>query len=327
MEDGSVSVWDLRESYGVHRDVVKIEDLNEDQIHRSPTYTTASEEAFHESPITGLKTLPPEEAIMDPGLALEGASTFQLVSSEEQGKVIIWTVLDSVRDLNNYLGLAHWGCVRIVSSIQVELPSESLTAHDVIFGSRKVDNRGDLLVATGIGNVYHGSIHVDHKPSPRYYKPELDSSIACRSLTFCPFGEQYFLAGSDDGSVRMHSLSAEKPLITWPGTVDGQPVSQIIWSPSRPCVFFILDSDSRIHLWDLGVGDIYPAHTVQFEEKVNVICINPDLGQDPRQKQMMALGMEDGKVEVHHLKQDYRAADSKSCSKELERFLHYVSII
>ena len=124
----------------------------------------------------------------------------------------------------------------------------------------------------------------------------------------------------------MHSVTSEKPLITWPGSVNGQPILRIIWSPSRPCVFYILDSDSRIHLWDLGVGDIYPAHSVQFEEKVNVIAINPELG-DPKQKQLLALGMENGRVEVHHLKSEYRAKDSKACTVELERFLHYVSII
>ena len=76
----------------------------------------------------------------------------------------------------------------------------------------------------------------------------------------------------------------------------------------------------------IGLGDIYPTHTVQFEEKVNVISLNPELG-DPKQKQLLALGMENGRVEVHHLKADYRASDSKACNKELERFLHYVSII
>ena len=98
-----------------------------------------------------------------------------------------------------------------------------------------------------LGHVHHGSIHgADHKPSPRFYKAELESDIAVRSLTFCPFGgEQFILAGCDDGSVRLHSVTSEKPLITWPGTVDGQPILQIIWSPSRPCVFYILDSDSR----------------------------------------------------------------------------------
>ena len=105
---------------------------------------------------------------------------------------------------------------------------------------------------------------MDHKPSPRSYKPELESNIAIHSLTYCPFGEQFILAGSDDGSVRMHSAVSEKPLITWPGTVNGQPVLQIIWSSSRPCVFFILDSDSRIHLWDLGMVKFQkPNHTLE----------------------------------------------------------------
>ena len=285
--------------------------------------------------------------------------TFQLITSEEHGKVIIWTVIEPIRDSDVHLGLAHWGCVRIVSSVQLQVPSECLSSHDVIFGhnTNEKDDRSDFFVATGNGNILHASALVGHKPSPRYYKPELDGQNVVRALSFCPFGEQFFLAGSDDGSVsrslvlkilqnlslstfctlyklqlvfpfqvRMHSVTSEKPLITWPGSVNGQPILRIIWSPSRPCVFYILDSDSRIHLWDLGVGDIYPAHSVQFEEKVNVIAINPELG-DPKQKQLLALGMENGRVEVHHLKSEYRAKDSKACTVELERFLHYVSII
>ena len=42
---------------------------------------------------------------------------------------------------------------------------------------------------------------------------------------------------------------------------------------------------------------------------------------------MLALGMDNGRVEVHHLKADYRSSDAKACQKELERFLHYVSIV
>ena len=87
-----------------------------------------------------------------------------------------------------------------------------------------------------------------------------------------------------------------------------------------------INKDITIIVFYIGLGDIYPTHTVQFEEKVNVISLNPELG-DPKQKQLLALGMENGRVEVHHLKADYRASDSKACNKELERFLHYVSII
>ena len=95
----------------------------------------------------------------------------------------------------------------------------------------------------------------DHRPNPRSFKPDLDVlSAAVRSLSFCPFGEGYMLAGSDDGSVRLHATTNERPLITWPGTVDGQPVVKLIWSTSRPCVFVVLDTASRVHLWDLGSG-------------------------------------------------------------------------
>ena len=33
------------------------------------------------------------------------------------------------------------------------------------------------------------------------------------------------------------------------------------------------------------------------------------------------------RVEVMHLKLEYRVEDEESCDRELERFLHYVSII
>ena len=127
--------------------------------------------------------------------------------------------------------------------MQIEV--DCMSVKDVIFGTRKNrESRGDLFVAMGNGHIFHGSIHAEHRPSPRHYKGELDSSVAVRSLTFCPFGgEQFFLAGCDDGSVRLHSVASEKPLITWPGTVDGQPILQILWSPSRPGVFYILDSE------------------------------------------------------------------------------------
>ena len=77
------------------------------------------------------------------------------------------------------------------------------------------------------------------------------------------------LAGSDDGSVRLHATTNERPLITWPGTVDGQPIVKLVWSTSRPCVFVVLDTASRIHLWDLGSGKtvarkfFFPVHSTK----------------------------------------------------------------
>ena len=104
------------------------------------------------------------------------------------------------------------------------------------------------------------------RAGPRTFKAEAETSAACRSLNVCPFGRDFLLVGCDDGSVRLHSTFNERPLITWQGTVDEAPIVSIVWSMFRPCVFFVLDSKSRIHLWDLGAGDIYPAHTVQLSK-------------------------------------------------------------
>ena len=62
---------------------------------------------------------------------------------------------------------------------------------------------------------------------------------------------------------------------------------------------------SRIHLWDLGAGDIYPAHTVQFGDKINSFSLSWETGE-PGVRQMLAVGLEEGRVEVMHLKTDYR---------------------
>ena len=86
------------------------------------------------------------------------------MSCEELGKVIIWTVLDSLRDSDVHLGLAHWGCVRIVNSVQMDL--ECVSSQDVIFGPRKskvinaaasgADNgpASDNANGSGIGDLF-----------------------------------------------------------------------------------------------------------------------------------------------------------------------------
>ena len=88
----------------VFQDVLRL-DFNDEKIHRSPTFTTSSGEAeavSHDSPITGLQPLP--EVSLDQQQSGNYGDTFQIVSCEELGKVIIWTVLDSLRDSDVHLG-------------------------------------------------------------------------------------------------------------------------------------------------------------------------------------------------------------------------------
>jgi hypothetical protein len=54
--------------------------------------------------------------------------------------------------------------------------------------------------------------------------------------------------------------------------------------------------------------------------------LSPDIAGS-RESQLLAIGMDGGKVEVHTLKLDYKSKGPKECKNELEKFLHYVSII
>ena len=131
----------------------------------------------------------------------------------------------------------------------------------------------------------------------------------------------------DDGSVRLHNIQNERPLITLQGTMDELPIQKIIWSPSRPCVFVILDVRSRIHLWDLGAGDIYPAHTLQLKTTTNDFAMNGQNDHSKQKRQLLVLSSNDGLIHIHQLSSEYLSGDEQSCRKELARFLHYVSII
>ena len=331
MENGTICVWDLRESSTIHQEVTR--EVYEEImfVFRSPTYTTNVGEESHNSSITAICCLPDskDESIQTD---LTGGGTFQIVTSEVRGIVLIWTVLDSQRDFEQNLGLAHWGTMRLVQTMMLDLTQVSnkeigvpeVSVFDVACNPK---DGSQLFIAVDDGTVMHASIHPGHRPNPRSYKPEYETMSASKSIAFCPFDEPYLLVGSDDGTIRLHAITNERPLISWPGTIDGQAIDKVVWSQSRPCVFVVLDTSSRIHLWDLGAGDIYPAHTIEFNDLVTCIAMNTELWDGGRQRQLLALGLDNGSIEVHHLRDEYRSLDKTNCQKELAKFMHYVSII
>lgn len=334
--DGTLCAWDLREATSMHQEVTRQVVNDQHWIIRSPTFTTTSILDSHRTKISSCKCLPePQEEALATGeeSSRSGFNAFQLVSSEEKGVVIVWTVLDSQHDFDQHIGLAHWGSIRMVKSMTIELSSltsqSEMGAFDITFDP---ESGSSIFIASDNGTVLHGSVHQEHRPNPRAFKAEYDTLSSCTSLAYCPYKcDGYLLIASDDGTIRLHSIGKERPLMVWPGSVDGEPILKIVWSQSRPCVFFVLDSGSRIHLWDLGSGDIYPAHSVDFDEEITAMDINPELtlrtSSTSRSKQLLALGMASGKVEVHHLMAEYQSKDEDACRRELGRFLLYVSII
>ncbi|KAF0310523.1 WD repeat-containing protein 60 [Amphibalanus amphitrite] len=152
-------------------------------------------------------------------------------------------------------------------------------------------------------------------PSVRLSVPA-DVSVPARCLALCPFEQPFLLAGGADGSLRLHTTTGERPLITWNAAADAAPVLALHWSQHRPCVFFVLDADS-------SAGDIFPAETDQVQSgPVTAMDLSYSADGDSRVTHL-AVSTADGALEVHTVAETY----THSQAGELDQFLHYVRII
>nr|CAD7255791.1 unnamed protein product [Timema shepardi] len=157
--------------------------------------------------------------------------------------------------------------------------------------------------------------------------------MACagRKLPDCFVCDSNDKVGGIEGSVRLHSRASEKPLTMLAGTGDvlgqGPPIIALQWSRCRPCVFFALDTSSRIHVWDLSAGDMYPQYSVPFSDKtITAIQLSP-LSESGKETSQLVLATECGKVEIHNLKPELNYQSTVEFNKELETFLRYTSIL
>lgn len=56
----------------------------------------------------------------------------------------------------------------------------------------------------------------------------------------------------------MYWCAAEEPLIQWNESTGGCGIVQVRWSRSRPSVFFVVDDQSHLYVWDLLMDDSGP---------------------------------------------------------------------
>ena len=73
----------------------------------------------------------------------------------------------------------------------------------------------------------------------------IDAVSEIHTICVCPHDGRYLLVGGSDGIIRLHSKSSTKPLTSWQVAKELAPIIKINWSPSRPCVFYVLDDIGR----------------------------------------------------------------------------------
>ncbi|XP_052059212.1 cytoplasmic dynein 2 intermediate chain 1-like isoform X9 [Mytilus californianus] len=325
MVDGSICAWDLREPPSLHRSV---EFDKTEHLLRFPTYNTAgiSDSDNHISPVT---TINPVTTYVDENSQQESDSkedekkntdsgsgmSFQLVSSEDQGRINFWVVAElTTTDPAGSeidLGLSPGGKVKVVISSTIKLESlvrEARSLGPIRSFEMQISptDPNHFYIGTDGGYVLHG-LRFGNRAFPRTFSALTDSPVDVRSIDFSPFGHPCFLASTAEGCVHLFGTKSEKPLLTWPSKIWGtRDLRCVRWSRSRPCVFYVLDDHSQLYTFDILEGDAMPAKMETLsKENVIHIAFTPHLNVTGRHPQML-VSQEDGTIQIHTISKEYR---------------------
>ncbi|NXP14004.1 WDR60 protein, partial [Thinocorus orbignyianus] len=108
-----------------------------------------------------------------------------------------------------------------------------------------------------------------------------------------------------DGSIRLHQMTSEYPLMEWNDSTNGRPVVALQWALTRPAVFFVLDASSNIYIWDLLENDLLPVVKQTFPSE-NVVTMSL-LGEPEKPSGLLgiALAKESGQIDVQYVKKKW----------------------
>nr|XP_032662230.1 WD repeat-containing protein 60 isoform X6 [Chelonoidis abingdonii] len=253
--------------------------------------------------------------------------SFQIASMDENGTLNLWVAVELQKvDLagsQSDLGLIPGGKVKLVHSSTVQLNS-SLFPKDILCLRKPQtlnikflpSNPNHFIVGTDIGVVSHGARH-DLRVPPKLFKPQQGGprSIRANAVDFSPFGKPIFLVGCSDGSIRLHQMTSEHPLIQWNDSTNGQPVIALQWALTRPAVFFALDASSTVYIWDLLENDLCPvAKQIIQSDKVMTMVV---LGEPEKTNGLLgiALAKQSGIIDIQYVKKRWALPQSEESEK------------
>ncbi|KAM9387655.1 cytoplasmic dynein 2 intermediate chain 1 [Phaethornis superciliosus] len=334
--DGSLLVWDLEEDSRMHPHMMISET---DWTFRVPTFSTDGilNSVSHTSSILAVEpvstSLYSDQKYKLSSLSYQDEASgppFQIASMDENGILNMWVVVELQKvDLagsQTDLGLIPGGKVKLVHSSTMEL-NNSLFPKDLrqrmpLTQTIKFlsSNPNNFVVGTNIGLVAHGTRH-DFKVFPKLFRPQESGlrSTSINAIDFFPFGKPLFLVGCSDGSIRLHQMTSEYPLMQWNDSTSGQPVVALQWALTRPAVFFVLDASSNIYIWDLLENDLLPVvkQTIPSENVITMAL----LGEPEKTNGLLgiALAKDTGQIDIHSVKKKWALPQPEECEK-----LHFI---
>ncbi|KAK3591390.1 hypothetical protein CHS0354_005310 [Potamilus streckersoni] len=343
MVDGSIAVWDLREIASLHKSVVV---NSHEYLLRFPTYDTAGvlDNENHHSPVNSICPIysymtmsnKSDQQFSDPSDDSSAGLSFQLVSTEDMAVLHFWVVAEIMHPdpsgSESDLGLAPGGQVKLLKSSSLTLDGPARdgflkTTMRALSMQLLPSDPNQFYIATDLGFVFHG-LRFSSRAYPSTHFAEIQTPLDVTCIDFSPFEKPCFLAGYKDGSFSLYHTKSEKPIMTWSSVTQGRPILSVMWSRSRPCLFFVFDDSSNMYIFDLLEGDTVPKHIerVSKERVVSVACSTDHkatgLGIPGRLPQMF-ISLESGKTEIHTFAKSVRESEpleAEFFTKYLDKF-------
>lgn len=254
--------------------------------------------------------------------------SFLVASLDESGLLNVWVVVElqkaDVAGSISDLGLIPGGRIKLAHSAAIQL-SDSLSRKGYeSWGSVQTLNvkflpsdPNHFVVGTDVGLVSHGSRR-DIRVSPRLFRPQQQGPrpVKVTVIDFSPFEEPVFLAGCSDGSIRLHRLTTERPLLQWDHSTCGRAVTGLQWSLTRPAVFLVQDDTSCVYVWDLLESDLGPVARQPIRPDRLVAMTAVGEAEKTRGGFLaLVLARASGSMEVQYLRREWAAP----ASDELQR--------
>ncbi|XP_056642726.1 cytoplasmic dynein 2 intermediate chain 1 isoform X1 [Diorhabda sublineata] len=301
MEDGSILIWNIRDK------------KKSDILKTVPTFSTDISSS-HQTKIVALHILDNYEENS------YNQQTNELCSLDEDGEIILWTIIEKRTDFNN----SDENDVVLVKNTNVSLKSlhpdlTDLQCTDFVASS---SNTNYLLVSTNYGFIIHHLIK-GGSSTVKKFLPGSDSIATC--LESCPFSSEYFLAGYDNGDINIYSRSSEKPLMVLSDkdkNLDYCPVDKIQWSKNVPVVVYTKDAKNRLNIWYLNESDMFPIYTVPFDEDITCLKLSPCI---QNKKSFLLIGTSNGSLYLYQLNEEHGQQLSNVYEESVETFKKYVN--
>uniref|UniRef100_A0A667GYT6 Cytoplasmic dynein 2 intermediate chain 1 n=1 Tax=Lynx canadensis TaxID=61383 RepID=A0A667GYT6_LYNCA len=310
---GSVLVWDLREDSRIHH-YVKLGDCF--WTFRTATFSTDGllTSVNHRGPVQAVEPISTsvykkQSFVLSPFSTQEEMSglSFHVASLEESGVLNVWVRLNALSGIIPATS-AHLFIFPFLSSLS-HRRYEFWGAAQTLSVKFLPSDPGHFIVGTDTGLISHGT-RQDLRVSPKLYKPQQCGMrpVRVHVMDFSPFGEPIFLAGCSDGSIRLHQLTSERPLLQWDGGTDGRAITGLRWSLTRPAVFLAQDDTSCIYIWDLLESDLGPvAKQLISPDKLVAMTIVGEAEKASGGFLALVLARASGSVDVQFLKRVWAA--------------------